>query len=53
MDASMPHGSKDSSIAGGSLGTERETMLKNKSPLGLANNRIMVGLRTFQPTLVL
>ena len=44
--------SKDSSIAGGSVWAERETMLKNKSVLASANNRIMVGLRTFLSTLV-
>ena len=52
-EGSISQGSKDSSIARGSVWTERETMLKNKSVLALANNRIMVGLRTFQPTLYL
>ena len=33
MRASIPQGSKDSSIAGESVWTERETMLKNKSVL--------------------
>ena len=35
MRASIPLGSKDSSIAGGSVWTERENMLKNKSVLSL------------------
>ena len=52
MRASIPQRSKDSSIAGGSVWTERETMLKIKSVLALANNRIMIMLKTFRPTLV-
>ena len=42
MTASIQRGSKDSA----------SLMLKNKSLLGLANNKIMVGFRTFPPTLV-
>ena len=44
--------SKDSSIAVGRVLTGTETILKNKSVLALTNNKIVVGLRTFQPTLV-
>ena len=33
MRASIPQGCMDSSIAGGSVCTERETILKNKSVL--------------------
>ena len=51
--ASIPQGSKDYVYAGGKVWTEGETTLKNKSVSALANNRIMGGLRTFQPTLVL
>ena len=53
MRASVPQGSKDSIMAGGSLWTERKTMLKTKSVFTFANNRIMVGLRTFQSTLII
>ena len=49
--ASIPQGSQDSSIAGGSEWTDMETMLKNKLVVALANSMIMVGLRTFQPYL--
>ena len=51
MRVSIPQGS----MTPGSLEEvcgPKGTMLKNKSVLALANNRIMVGLRTFQPTLV-
>ena len=48
MRASIPEESKDFSITGESVWTERETVLKNKSVLVFANNRIMAGLRTFQ-----
>ena len=41
-------GSKDSSIAGGIVWTERETLLKKKSVLALVSNRTMVELQTFQ-----
>ena len=52
MRASIPQGFKDSSTAGGGVWTEREPMLKNKPILALADNRIMVELRTFQHTLL-
>ena len=52
MRVSTPQGSKNSSIAGGSVWTKMETMLKNKSVVALAKNRIIVGFRSFQPTLV-
>ena len=41
----------DFSIAGGNVLTQKETV-ENKSVLALANNRTMVGLRTFQSTFV-
>ena len=45
MRAYILQGSKDSSIAGGSVWASRKTMSKNKSVVAFANNRIMVGLR--------
>ena len=52
MRTSIPQGSKNSSIAGGKIWTESETVLKNKSVIALANKRIVVGLRPFPPSLV-
>ena len=52
MRASIPQESKDSSIAVGRVLTGTEAILKNKSVLALANNKIVVGLRICKPTLV-
>ena len=54
MRTSIPQESKDSSSAGGSVRAQRETVFKkNKSVRAMADNKIMVVLRTFQPTFVM
>ena len=49
MRAFIPQGSKDSSIDGGSVWTERETMLKNKSVLDLAKTGSWSSSELFSP----
>ena len=49
---SWPTGSKHSNIVERSVRTTRETMLKKKTHLVTFHQRILINLRTFQPTFV-